>query len=192
MEKNEPPAKRSNLTLWLVLAVCVAPFAAAIVVHRYFPPESRMNYGELIEPMPLPEAKLDSVDGKPFPLSALRGKWIMVHIDSAACAATCIEKAWKIRQVRLTQGEKMDRIERLWLINDSEPVSLKIQSEYKGMHMLRATPEIIRQLPAREASTAHIWLIDPLGNIMLRYDRDADPSGMKKDLLRLLRVSRIG
>ena len=68
MQANEPQIRRSNLTLWLVLAVCVAPFLAAVVVQRYFPPSSRMNYGELIEPAPLADIELPTVENKPYSL----------------------------------------------------------------------------------------------------------------------------
>src|SRR5450756_536944 len=104
MTPTDSAPKRSNLTLWLVLAVCVAPFLAAVLVHRYYPPESRMNYGELIEPVPLPDATLQSLDGRPYLLSTLRGKWVMIHVDRGDCSPECVGKLWKIRQLRLTQG----------------------------------------------------------------------------------------
>jgi hypothetical protein len=189
---SRTPEKRSNLTLWLVLAVCVAPFVAAAVVSRYFPPESRMNYGELIDPVPLPEVGLVTLEGKEFQTSSLRGKWVMIHVDGGACPAKCVEKLWKIRQLRLTQGKNMDRIERLWLIDDQAPVDATLQKEYTGTVMLRAPSGLLRRLPSKDEPNTHIWLADPLGNVMLRYAPDADPSKMKNDLLRLLKVSQIG
>lgn len=192
MTQNDGTPKRSNLTLWLVLAICVLPFFAAILVHRYYPPDSRMNYGELIEPAPLQEANLQSLDGKPYRLSALRGKWVMILVDGGSCSQECIAKLWKIRQLRLTQGNNMERIERLWLISDQAPVEEALQKEYSGTVMLRASPELVRSLPAISGPRAHIWIADPLGNVILRYAQDADPSRMKNDLIRLLKVSRIG
>ena len=192
MTTTDSEPKRSNLTLWLVLAVCVAPFLAAVLVHRYYPPDTRMNYGELIEPVPLPDASAPSLDGKPYPLSTLRGKWVMLHVDGGACPPACVDKLWKIRQLRLTQGKNMDRIERLWLITDQAPVAALLHKEYAGTVMLRASPELVRRLPAQSDPGAHIWIADPLGNVMLRYPRDADPSRMKNDLIRLLKVSQIG
>ena len=192
MTTTDSAPKRSNLTLWLVLAVCVAPFLAAVLVHRYYPPDSRMNYGELIEPVALPDASAQSLDGKPYPLSALRGKWVMLHVDGGACPPACADKLWKIRQLRLTQGKNMDRIERLWLITDQAPVAALLHKEYAGTVMLRASPELVRRLPAKSDPSMHIWIADPLGNVMLRYTQDADPSRMKNDLIRLLKVSQIG
>lgn len=192
MTVNSDVPKRSNRTLWLVLAVCVAPFVAATLVHRYFQPGSRMNYGDLIDPVALPDVSLQSLDGEIIPLSTLRGKWLMVHVDTGSCLPECVEKLWKIRQLRLTQGKNMDRIARLWLITDNEPVDASLQKEYEGTLMLRASPEIISRLPTLAEPGTHIWLADPLGNVMMRYAPGADPSRMKKDLIRLLKVSQIG
>jgi hypothetical protein len=189
--KSDLP-KRSNATLWLVLAVCIAPFLAATVVSRYFPPQSRMNYGELIEPVPLPEIELATLDGKVFQTSTLRGKWLMIHVDTGACPPDCVDKLWKLRQLRLTQGKNMERIERIWLITDQAPVDPKLQMEYSGTVMLRAPRELVRLLPVKGDISTYIWLADPLGNVMMRYEPGADPSRIKNDLTRLLKVSQIG
>lgn len=192
MTADNNEKRTGNFTLWLVLMVCIAPIIAATIVHRYFPPESRMNYGDLVEPVPLPRTPLQTLDGKPFSLSALQGKWVMIQADGGACAPACVEKLWKLRQLRLTQGKNMERIERLWLITDQAPVAESLQKEYAGTVMLRATPEFMRSLPAQVSPDAHIWLADPLGNVMMRYSPGANPSRMKNDLIRLLKVSQIG
>lgn len=192
MTENGGAPRKSNLTLWLILAVCIAPIFAATIVQRYFPPESRMNYGDLVEPVPLTDRPLQTLDGKPFAMSSLRGKWLMIHADSGACLPACVEKLWKIRQLRLTQGNDMERIERIWLITDQAPIDPTLQKEFAGTLMLRASAEFVRQLPAKSTPNAHIWLADPLGNVMLRYPEDADPNRIKKDLNRLLKVSQIG
>ena len=192
MTENRSAPAKSNLTLWLILAVCVAPIFAATIVQRYFPPESRMNYGDLVEPVPLSDRPLQTLDGKPFTMSSLRGKWLMIHADGGACLPACVEKLWKIRQLRLTQGKDMERIERIWLITDQAPIDPSLQKEYSGTVMLRASTEFIRQFPSASTPNAHIWLADPLGNVMLRYPEDADPNRIKKDLIRLLKVSQIG
>ena len=98
-----------------------------------------------------------------------------------------------MRQVRLTQGANRDRIERAWLIDDDvRPVS-QLAADYAGTHQVLAKDSpLITQLPADASVRDHIYVIDPLGNLMMRFPRDADPSRMKKDVMRLLKVSRIG
>ncbi len=190
-------SRRSSLTLWLILAVCVAPIIGSTALYYLAPPKSRMNYGELITPNLFPEAVLDGLDGRSVRLGELRGKWIMVQVDDAACATRCRDKLYKMRQVRLTQGKNMDRVQRLWVVSDDAAVTPDLLAEYSGTVVVRAghaSPNpVLEALPAASADALHehIWLVDPLGNVMLRYPPDADPSGMKKDLYRLLQVSRV-
>lgn len=192
--QERPPARRRDprWIFWLVLAMCVAPFAGSLALYHFAPPDSRMNYGDLIDPAPLPQEPLAAFQGTADSTSALRGKWVFVVVDDARCEAACREKLWKVRQVRLTRGKDMDRIERLWLVTGSGVPSKELLAEHAGLIAAHATPTLLRTLPASAAPADHIWLVDPLGNVMLRFPPGADPNLMKKDIARLLRVSRIG
>ena len=187
-----PEPRRGRLTLALIVAVCVAPIAASYFLYYVRPPQSRMNYGTLIEPRLLPAATLARVDGSKFSIAELRGRWVMVQIDSSGCADACRRKLYFMRQVRLAQGHDMDRIERLWLIRDAGRVDAGLLRDYDGTHAARAGAEVVAAFPAEHDAADHIYLVDPLGNLMLRFPRDADPGRMKKDLERLLKVSKVG
>lgn len=183
---------RSNRTLWLVLAACLLPFVAATALYVFAPPGDRMNYGELIEPRLVPDVTLARLDGKLLQLADLRGKWLMLQVDEARCERVCREKLYNMRQVRLTQGKNMDRVLRVWVVSDAGPIDPALLREYEGTLVLRAgDAQWLQQLPASGSVRDPIWLVDPLGNIMLRYPLHADPSGMKNDLARLLKISRI-
>jgi hypothetical protein len=100
-----------------------------------------------------------------------------------------------MRQLRLAQGKDMDRIERVWLITDDKPLETMVIREYDGTRMLRVKPDALRTWPPAEQGTTaadHIYLIDPLGNLMMRFPKDADPNKIKRDLSKLLKASRIG
>jgi hypothetical protein len=194
-----PPSPwRRYRPLVLLLAVCIAPVLASYTAYYVLPPSGRTNYGALIEPQrPLPALSLRQLDGTPVAAGSLRGAWVMVQVDASACDARCENKLWQMRQVRLTAGKDADRVRRLWLILDDAPLATRILREYDGTLFLRARAEEVTAflpLPAEpQAQLAdHIWLIDPLGNLMMRWPKDADPSRMKKDLLRLLKASGIG
>jgi len=73
----------------VILAICATPTVAAWLAYFVWPPQSRTNYGELIEPRPLPDLELRRLDGTPFRLSQLRGKWVLLQIDSGACGDGC-------------------------------------------------------------------------------------------------------
>ena len=189
---------RRYRTLYLLLAVCVAPVIASYTAYYLMPPSGRTNYGALIEPQrPLPELTLRRLDAKAVPAASLRGSWLMVQVDGGACEAACEKKLWQMRQVRLTTGKDADRVQRVWLIVDDAPLATAVIREFDGTLFLRArSDEVAAFLPLSDEPAAkladHIWLIDPLGNLMLRWPRDADPNRMKKDLIKLLKASGIG
>ena len=117
----------------------------------------------------------------------------LLMVDAGGCDEFCRRKLFTLRQLRLTQGKDMERIERAWLLSDDVTPSADVVSAYAGTWIVRAAgSELLRQLPAARSLSDHIYVIDPLGNLVLRYARDADPVGIIKDLARLLKISRIG
>ena len=149
-----------------------------------------VNYGDLLEVKPLPGNALNHSDDTIFRIRQLRGKWVMVTVDSGACNAACREKLYYMRQTRLMQHTEMDRVERLWLIDDDVVPEAALKEEYKGTLRVKAKDsEMLTALPAAGSQRDHIYLVDPLGNLMLRFPRNPDPALIAKDLKRLLKVS---
>jgi hypothetical protein len=194
-DRSDPEASARGRA-WPVLAIlalCAAPVIAAWLAYFVWPPASRSNYGELIEPRPLPVPDLVRADGSAFRLSGLRGKWLLVQLDDARCDEACRRKLLYMRQLRLTQGKDMDRVERVWLVTDDAPIEPALLREFEGTNVVRVgATGLAREFPAAQDPADYIYVVDPLGNLMLRYGRDPDPNGMKRDLSRLLRASGIG
>jgi hypothetical protein len=183
--------------LLAVIAICAGPMIGSYLTYYVIKPQSRSNYGALLDPRayPIPALGATTLDGKPIALGAYQGKWIMLQANDADCREACKKKLYDMRQLRLAQGREMDRIERVWLITDKQPLETIVMREYEGTRMLRAKPEAIKAwLPVDAGTTAadHIYMIDPLGNLMMRFPKDADPNKIKKDLSKLLKASRIG
>jgi len=177
----------------LIVALTTAPVAASYLIFYFWPPQHTVNYGDLIGPHPLPDPALALADGAPFRLSQLKGKWALVSVDSGNCDARCDEKLLYMRQLRLTQGKNTDRVERVWLISDDVPPRAELLAQYPGTWLVRVrAPELLGRFPAKETVSDHIYLIDPLGNLMMRFPRNPDPRLMIKDLGRLLKASQIG
>lgn len=193
-----PSHWRRYRVLYLLLAVCAAPVVASYLAYYVLPPAGRTNYGDLIVPQrPLPALDLLHLDGSRFDTAALRGKWVMLQVDGGACGEACKRKLWNMRQVRLTTGKDRDRIERVWLIDDGARLDILLMREYEGTRFLRARRAELEKFLAPTDETGarlegHVWMIDPLGNLMLRWPPDADPNQMKKDLARLLKASQVG
>jgi cytochrome oxidase Cu insertion factor (SCO1/SenC/PrrC family) len=183
--------RRGRLIALAIFIACALPFAAALVAYFLFPPAGRTNYGELIEPKPLPAARLERLDGRAFSLADLQGKWVMLQVDTPECGQPCQAKLFNMRQSRLAQGDNADRIERVWLVAGSGAPPAGLARLYEGAFVARAAPELVAALPGAQPQD-HIYLIDPRGNVMLRFPKDADPKRMIKDLQRLLKYSGIG
>jgi hypothetical protein len=143
---------------------------------------SSAAYGTLLSPQPLP----------PGPLATLKGKWVLVQIDAAACDAACERKLYFMRQVRRATGREIGRVERLWIVSDGKSPAPALLAAIEGTVLAPADNALLAAFPAEGSPTAHIYLVDPLGNLMLRFPRDPDPSRMLKDLQRLLKTSRFG
>jgi cytochrome oxidase Cu insertion factor (SCO1/SenC/PrrC family) len=168
-----------KLKLGLVVVVCAAPVVLAWLTYQYrWGAGKSGNYGELIPPRP--------VAG---PLAPLRGKWVLVTFDAAACDAACEKKLYIVRQVRRAQGKGAERIERLWVVTDAERPRLHLLAAIEGSRIANDS-DFGKSFPGK--TREHIYLVDPLGNLMLRFPSDPDPARVIKDLERLLKASRFG
>jgi hypothetical protein len=165
----------SRLKLLGLFLACAAPFVLAWMAYLFdWASGTTSNYGELIAPRTVTAP----------PLLPLRGKWVLVTVDSAACDAACEKKLYFMRQVRRAQGKDMGRVERVWLVSDGGAPRPELAAAIEGTRVVAFkdaafTPE-------------HIYVVDPLGNLMMRFPTDPDPSRMIKDLQRLLKASRVG
>ena len=182
-ESSRRSARRNLIAL---AAVALLPLVGSYLLYWFWTPTAFVNYGDLLA-VPLPELQARNA------LPQLKGKWAFLMVDSGACDAWCRRKLYIMRQVRLTQGKNMERIERAWLLDDTVPPAPALVREYAGTYLLPAQGSaLLAKLPVSGVLRDHIYIVDPLGNLVLRYPRDADPSRIKKDLSRLLRASRIG
>ena len=164
----------------LIFAACVAPPVIAWLAYAQgWAPRRAANYGELLEPRRL--------DG---PLGALRGKWVLVTFDEASCTPACERKLYVVRQARLALGKDAGRVERLWLVTGGGQPDARLLGAIEGAHVAAASAELERAFFGDVRS--HIYLVDPLGNLMMRYPSDPDPARLIKDLERLMKYSSIG
>lgn len=185
---------KSNRTLLVMAAISILPILASYLLYQWWRPSSRMNHGELVETRQLAMAGLiDAITGKPLPGPGLKGKWVLLTAQPANCDDRCRLKFYYMRQVRTATNENMERIERVWLLDGAGTPEKQLLAENAGLWLVRAPDASWSgSLPAKEATHAYIYLIDPLGNLVLRYDETFNPKGMLKDLNRLLKYSRLG
>ncbi|RPH64063.1 MAG: cytochrome C oxidase subunit I [Burkholderiales bacterium] len=200
MDDDARRRRAGRMKMLAILLVCAAPVIASYLTYYVIRPEGRTNYGTLIEPLRAvgPLGTIVAAGGtrqQAGGIDSLRGRWIMLVVAPAACDAGCRQRLYEVRQVRLTTGKDRDRVERVWLIEDDASPDPALLAQHEGLVLMRAGVEAFAQaLPATPGTRVsdHIYVIDPLGNLMMRFPQDADPSRMKKDLAKLLRASRVG
>ena len=198
---NPSSARRKLL---LLASLFVLPMIVAYALYYSgWRPETVHPHGELVQPArPVADAALVLLDGKPIRFSELRGKWTLVTFSAAECLKPCERNLAKMRQVIAAQGKEADRLQSVLVVTDGKALDwlrYAIQ-DYPGMRAVVGPPEAVDAL-AREFTLPaggpldnlnRVYLMDPLGNFMMSYPADADPTGMRKDLARLLRISQIG
>lgn len=181
----------SRKTLLLLIAVGIFPLVAAYALYWGWRPASRMNHGELLETRPAGLQKLKTADGRNL-AEAVSKKWVLLTVQTAACDARCQNKLYLMRQIRTAQNENMLRIERVWVVTGPGQPDPSLLAIHPGLHLAHAREDELKSLPLGNDAGAFIFLIDPLGNLVLRYDEDTNPKGMLADLHRLLRYSGLG
>jgi hypothetical protein len=179
-----------------VLLVCAAPVVASYFTYYVIKPEGRRNFGELINPQqPLPDLPGASLDGATVNLKSLKGQWLLVSVAGGACDEVCRRHLYLQRQIRESLGKEKDRLDWVWLIPDAAPVPEQLRPALRGATTLRVAPEGLsawltpasgHQLPD------HLYLVDPMGNWMLRFPANLDMDSAakaKRDVERVLRAA---
>lgn len=167
------------------------PIVASLVTYQLYTPAETSNYGELLPVRPVPDQVFANTSGAAFRFADLAGKWVLVASDSGACAQACIDKLTVMRQVRLALGRNASRVDRVFVVDDTQPPLASLAGEFPGLEIVLAPRG--SNLPAAPANDrAHIYLLDPRGNVMMRFPAAADSKRMLRDLNRLLRASQMG
>jgi cytochrome oxidase Cu insertion factor (SCO1/SenC/PrrC family) len=173
-------------------ALFALPIAASILAYRFLALEPTANYGELLLPPAAISAQPFETPGGPaFAFPKLAGSWILVASDTGDCPRACLEKLVTLRQVRLALGRNAARVARVFVVDDSKPLAPAAAAELDGT-VVAVTPRGLAGPPGATNDRAHIYLVDPRGNVMLRWPAGADRKRMLGDLQRLLKASQIG
>jgi hypothetical protein len=184
----EAARRRVRRQLALMVLIGLAPVVASYAIYYGWPRERQVNYGTLIA-APGPEIAGRALDGAPFALTALRGKWVVLAASGGACDAACRTRLFAGRQARTIQNAERERIVRVWLVTDDVAPAAALLSEHDDLVVVRVSPRALDALP--DAGRA-LLLVDPLGNLVLAWPADPDIKAVAKDIGRLLRASRIG
>jgi hypothetical protein len=166
-------------------------------------PGHRVNRGDLITPArPLPEVVLPlahAVASDHTKPDFLKNKWTLLYWGSGSCTARCRADLYDTRQVRIALNRDMDRVQRVFVAEGDCCDWAFLDHEHPDLltvHATAAAAPLLALLPSVDGidprAADRIYLIDPLGNLMMSYAPDAKPKGMLEDLKRLLGLSQVG
>jgi cytochrome oxidase Cu insertion factor (SCO1/SenC/PrrC family) len=202
---NAAPRTRARISLLLIIALFASPVVLAWLLFFVFPqwvPTATSNHGALVKPVRvLPAFELQGLTGGVINEKALQGKWTFIYLHKGACNHDCVEQLYKARQVRLTQGKNMPRLQRLMLwqaegVAESRRQELAEHFPGQMTALLPAGESPLLDAFAVDAGAPleqeRLYLADPRGNLMMLYEPGSEPRGMVKDLERLLKYSGMG
>ena len=187
---------RGRLKMFAILLLCASPVIASYVTYYFIRPDARSNYGELIDPqITVPNVLAKTVDGQTQNLQTLKGQWLLISVAGGQCGSECQNRLYFQRQLREGLGKEKDRLDWVWLVSDDTPIAPSLSSALKGATILRLNEAQIAQWlqPEKTQQLAdHLYLVDPIGNWMMRFKPSLDvetASKIKSDLSRLMRAS---
>ena len=197
VDERERRTWAGRLQMALILLVCAAPVVASYWTFYFARPSGgEAAYGTLIQPtVSLPDALGEDLRGQTVPLRSLKGQWLIVVVGPSACDAGCEQRLFLQRQLREMLGRERDRIDKVWLITDAGALKSSLQralSEAAPVTALRVPAAVVEgwlKPAANRALEDHLYLVDPMGEWMMRMPVAPEPAKVRRDLERLLRAS---
>jgi len=202
---NDTPPRRGQRQLVLLAALFFVPLAVAFWLY-YGPtswrPVGGTNKGDLINPaVPLPAVALAQPDGTRTPADFLQGKWTIAYLGDGACDERCRKALYLSRQSWIALNKDMDRVQRVFLATGPRVDTEFMATEHVDLRVALVGDDadsqaLLATFPAFDgvAPTAagRLYLIDPLGNLVLSYSAAAPDKALLTDVKKLLRLSHIG
>jgi cytochrome oxidase Cu insertion factor (SCO1/SenC/PrrC family) len=196
----EHELRSRNLRMLALLAgLFLLPLAIAFLMYygTDWRPARTVNHGELISPVrSLPAAHLQpAVTPDTAPAELFHRKWSLVYVGDGRCEDACRQALYVMRQTRLSLNNEMNRVDRVFLATSQCCAREFLAQEHPGLLVLDATGteanDLLGVFPVNEREQS-LFIVDPLGNLMMRYDVRQNPKGLLQDLKKLLSLSHIG
>jgi hypothetical protein len=185
-----------RVKMLLVLLVCAAPVIASYFTYYVLRPEGRTNYGSLILPTrAMPALPLRTLEGRPVDPATLRHQWLLMVVGPGACDAACEKRLFMQRQLREMLGRERDRLDKVWLVTDDAPIAAPLREALGGavpVTVLRVEAAALAQWlqpAAGRQLDEHLYVVDPMGEWMMRMPAEPEPQRVKRDLDKLMRGS---
>jgi len=196
MTRNTNMPERSNTTLWLLLASFILPAVAAYAYFFFGDHSEPDTYGELITPVvDIEKLELTDILDNPIPRKDLTSSWLMFYISTDTCSEQCEQSLYNMRQIHIALGKNQSRVEHAVVHSASaKPAFIDLLTQqHPDVFRARIPTQKLQLLQIQNpAQKSAIYLMDPHGNIMMRFVDGLDPKHILKEINKLLKASRIG
>ncbi len=205
MSTHDPLAvRRGRRQLLLLAALFFVPLALAFWMYYgsgSWRPGGDVSKGDLIDPArPLPQLALPTLQGVPTDPGFLTGKWTMLYVGDGLCDEHCRKALYLTRQSRIALNKDIDRVQRVFVVTDHCCDREFLASEHPDLLVVRAedaaSAQLLAPFPAYDGvpvgAAGRIYLVDPLGNLLMSYPPGAPDKALLTDVKKLLRLSHIG
>ncbi len=191
--KTIATARQKLVVLFLIASL---PVVTAALVYFLLRPQGHAGLGQIITP-PQAVGSAQGVDlaGQSMRLEVLRGQWLLVSVADAACSADCEKRLFMQRQLHAMLGGETRRVDKVWLLNDQAPVAEPLRAALHDVTVLRVAPSSLQSwlpAPAGTAQADYLYVVDPLGNAVMRFPAVMDAAQVRlalRDLARVLRAT---
>lgn len=200
MSQEIKQQRKGRRLLVFLVVLFVLPILVVLAMYRFDYRPGGSSHGELIAPpKALQLSPVADLHGKPFGNAQWKAKWSLVYVSAAGCATECQEQIHLLRQIHVSLNKEIDRVQRVLIVpsfTDQAELTL-IQQNYPDLIVLAgpAAASLAQQfdLPGKPAMAAgRVYLVDPLGNLMMSYPSGYQPKGLREDMTRLLKYSWVG
>ncbi|QWF70411.1 hypothetical protein KEF85_13870 [Methylomonas paludis] len=193
--------KKNRILIIVIFAMSIIPFLIAWYLAKN-PAALRLgaSNGDLITP-PLPIAISEFSGYDPFSaekINELQGHWVLVNlVPNNQCGPVCEDALYKSRQLSLMLGKDIPRIRRAAIVmaKNAQPVFSADWQTDGRLLKVEISSELSAKLQAiagQSITEGMLFIMDPLGNLMMKYPVGYDPYKVRNDLSKLLKISQIG
>jgi hypothetical protein len=189
---NHAKKRSSKVQLALIALAFGAPLLLATWMYKsdHWQPDRGSNNGTILQPIVNIADRLPSSPVVPL----TRQHWLMLYVNTSSCNEDCLAALYRLRQSRLMLANEMSRVTRVFLHGESTPDRVFLEEQHAGL--ITIADKDLANLLAGKQPTEHgpggIYLVDPLGNLVMYFSPELPPGEMVEDIKHLLELSRIG
>ncbi|PCJ87351.1 MAG: hypothetical protein COA54_05550 [Thiotrichaceae bacterium] len=193
--------KRNPYAVWFVVLAFVAPVTLAYIIFFFVDVKSFINHGEILNPIVhIKDFGLTDNNNEVIPQDVLTYKWRLISFVGKDCDEQCENRLYDSRQIRTSLGKNQHRVDRMFVHIEpaGEKLTKLIEEAHKSViHVNGDFDNIVKALGINISdeigiSNNEIYIMDPMGNVMMRFTQEQPNDEFLYDLKKLLKASQIG